>query len=400
MDNQSVVVVGAGSVGLTVALGLAQAGISVRVLEAAETVVTAPRDPVYDWSVLDGLSRLGILDDCEQAGLRVNQWGYRLLKTGETIRFSLSAIADEIPHPFNLHLEQSAMTRIMLSHLARYPDVAVEWGTKVTGVAQDSSGVAVIAEGPDETRTWRADWVVGADGSRSIVRRQQGLAFAGMTWPERFVATDLRFDFGGLGFEKAGYQVDPVYGAVVSQVDQTGLWRYIFAESRTLPEDSIDERVRSVLGAVLPDGTDPLIGKSYPYRIHQRSAERFRVGRALLVGDAAHLTNPASGLGMTSGLFDAYALTEALTAVIHHERGDDILDRYSQVRRDNFWEFTSPASTEAKELVFPFGDDGMQAESIQELREIAADPDARREHVRSPGGCATPSLLTPAQAPS
>jgi 3-(3-hydroxy-phenyl)propionate hydroxylase/6-hydroxy-3-succinoylpyridine 3-monooxygenase len=387
MDNESVVIVGAGSVGLTVALGLARAGISVRVLEAAETVVTAPRDMVYDWSVLDGLSRLGILDDCEQAGLRNDSWGYKLLQTGENIRFSLSAIADEIPHPFNLHLEQSVMTRIMLSHLARYPDVAVEWGT-------------IIAEGPDETRTWRADWVVGADGSRSIVRRQQGLAFAGMTWPERFVATDLRFDFAALGFEKAGYQIDPVYGAVVSKVDPTGLWRYTRAESRTLPEDSIDERVRSVLDAVLPDGTDPLIGKSYPYRIHQRSAERFRVGRALLVGDAAHLTNPASGLGMTSGLFDAYALTEALAAVIHHERGDDVLDRYSQVRRDNFWEFTSPASTEAKELVFPLGDDGMQAESIQELREIAADPDARREHLRSLGGCVTPSLLTPAQAPS
>jgi 3-(3-hydroxy-phenyl)propionate hydroxylase/6-hydroxy-3-succinoylpyridine 3-monooxygenase len=400
MDNESVVVVGAGSVGLTVALGLAQAGISVRVLEAAETVVTEPRDMVYDWSVLDGLSRLGILDDCEQAGLRNDSWGYRLLKTGETIRFSLSAIADEIPHPFNLHLEQSAMTRIMLSHLARYPDVTVEWGTRVTEVVQDSSGVTIVAEGLDETRTWRAGWVVGADGSRSIVRRQQGLAFAGMTWPERFVATDLRFDFAALGFEKAGYQIDPVYGAVVSKVDTTGLWRYIHAESRTLPEDSVDERVRSVLDAVLPDGADPLIGKSYLYRIHQRSAERFRVGRALLVGDAAHLTNPASGLGMTSGLADAYALTEALAAVIHHVRGDDVLDRYSQVRRDNFWEFTSPASTEAKELVFPFGDDDMQAESIQELREIAADLDARREHLRSLGGCVTPSLLTPAQAQS
>ena len=400
MEKESVVVVGAGTVGLTVALGLAQAGISVRVLEAAETVVTAPRDMFYDWSVLDGLSRLGILDDCEQAGLRVDRWGYRLLKTGENIRFGLSAIADEIAYPFNLHLGQSAMTQIMLTHLARYPNVAVEWGTKVTEVVQDSSGVTVVAEGPDETRTWRAGWVVGADGSRSIVRRQQGLAFAGMTWPERFVATDLRFDFADLGFEKAGYQIDPVYGAVVSRIDQTEVWRYIFAESRTLPEDSLDERVRSVLHEVLPDGADPLIGKSYPYRIHQRSAERFRVGRALLVGDAAHLTNPTSGLGMTSGLFDAYALTEALAAVIHHERGDDVLDRYSQVRRDNFWEFTSPTSSEAKEIVFPFGDDVMQAESIQELREIAADPDACRDYLRSLAGCVTPSLLAPAQAPS
>jgi 3-(3-hydroxy-phenyl)propionate hydroxylase/6-hydroxy-3-succinoylpyridine 3-monooxygenase len=394
MENEGVIIVGAGTVGLATALGLARAGIDVHVLEARDSAITEPRDTLYHWSVLEGLSGLGVLGDSERVGLRSDRWGYKVLMTGEIIRFSLSLIADEIPHPFNLHLDQTTMTRIMLAHLTRYPGATVESGAEVTQVTQDASGVTVVAECADGARTCRARWVVGADGSRSIVRRQLGLALAGMTWPERFVSTDLRFDFASLGFAIDGYQIDPVYGAVVSKVNESGLWRYIHAESRTLPEDSIGERVRSILDVVLPAGADPLIESSYPYRIHQRSADRFRVGRALLVGDAAHLTNPTSGLGLTSGLFDAFALTEALAAVIHQERADDILDLYSEVRHRNFWEFTSPTSTEAMELVFPSGDNTRQEEFVQELRELAADPDACRDYLHAGAGSATPSLLS------
>jgi 3-(3-hydroxy-phenyl)propionate hydroxylase len=399
MEDESVIVVGAGTVGLITALGLAQAGVGVRVLEAASAAVTAPRDMVYHWSVLEGLDQLGVLGDCTESGLRTDRWAYKVFETGEKVGFTLEVLADEIPHPFNLHLGQSEMTRILLAHLARYPGASVGWATTVTSVAQDAAGVTVVAEGPDGVQTHRAGWVVGADGSRSVVRRELGLAFAGMTWPERFVATNLRFDFASLGFEIAGYQIDPDKAAVVAQVDSSGLWRYTHAESRTMSEDTIGERVQAILTEVLPQGADPLVESSYPYRIHQRSADRFRVGRAVLVGDAAHLTNPTIGLGMTSGLFDAYALTEALAAVIHHERGEEILDRYSEVRRRNFWEYSSPTSSEAKEFVFPVAGDPRQPEHLQELRDIAADPDACREYVRSAAGCATPSLLSSAPTP-
>jgi 3-(3-hydroxy-phenyl)propionate hydroxylase/6-hydroxy-3-succinoylpyridine 3-monooxygenase len=397
--DPQVIVVGAGTVGLVTALGLARAGVRVTVLEAASSPATTPRDMVYLWPVLDGLASLGVLADCTDAGMANQRWCFLALQTGERIDFDLSLLAGEAEHPFNLHLPQAGMTRVLTAHLARYPGARIQWGTSVAKVAQDSAGVSVVAAGPDGLQDHRADWIVGADGSRSVVRRQLGLAFAGITWPERFVATDLRFDFGSIGYAAATYQVDEANGAVVSQVDGSGGWRYIHSESRALPEDTIPQRVRSALRAVLPAGADPLIAGSFPYRIHQRSAERFRVGRAILVGDAAHLSNPVNSSGMTSGLFDSYALTEALAAVIHGERDTGILDLYSDVRRRNFWEYASPASSELKEFVFPSDGGSRLAAELQRHREIAADPDRHRDFLRAAAGCATPSLLPAARLP-
>jgi len=285
------------------------------------------------------------------------------------------------------------MTRILLGHLARFPAAVVEWGTGVTGVTQRPDGVRVAAEASDGAAAYSAGWIVGADGARSIVRRELGLGFAGMTWPDRFVAVNMRFDFDAVGFAREEFRIDPVRGAVVAQVDKSGLWRYIYAENRTLPEESIGERVRQRLRAELPDGADPRIENFFPYRTHQRSADTYRVGRALLVGDAAHLTNPVRALGMASGLSDAYALAEALSAVLVDGRDAEILDRYSLVRRRNFLDCTSPISAAAKEFVFPFHYASGQEEGLEQLRAMAADPAARREYQLEEGRLGTPSLL-------
>ncbi|WP_412520735.1 FAD-dependent monooxygenase [Actinomadura madurae] len=391
VKDNSVIIVGAGSVGLATAVGLAQAGISVRVIETGISAPTGARDTVYHWSILGGFERLGVLEECRAEALRTDGWTYAVRRTGERIHVGLAAIADDVPHPYNLHVGQQTVTRAFLSQLERHGGV-VDWGTTVTGIAQDSHGVTVLAEGGSGAQTYRADWVVGADGARSIVRRDLGLALAGLTWPDRFVATNLYHDFGADGFDIAGYQIDPSLGAVVAQVDARGLWRYIFAESRLLPEETIDRRVDSVLRQVLPEGVEARIDGSHPYRIHQRSAESFRVGRALLVGDAAHLTNPTLTLGMTSGLADAYSLIEALSAVIVDHHDDEILDRYSEVRRENFWNYTSPLSTAAKDLVFPV-DEAAQRDEIDLLRRTVANTDALRRYLLHMGSCVSQTLL-------
>jgi 3-(3-hydroxy-phenyl)propionate hydroxylase/6-hydroxy-3-succinoylpyridine 3-monooxygenase len=398
MEDPHVIVVGAGTVGLVTALGLARAGVRVTVLEAAASAATGPRDMVYAWPVLDGFAWLGILADCLAAGMTNERLCLAVPRTGELISFELGILADEVPHPFNLHLAQTDMTCVLTAHLAGCPGAAIEWNTTVAKVAQDGGGVSVVAAGTDGLRDYRADWIVGADGSRSVVRRQLGLAFAGFTWPERLVAVDLRFDFGSMGYSAATYQVDEANGAIVAQADDQGTWRYTYAESRTLSEQTILQRMQPALVAVLPEGAAPGAGRSYPYRIHQRSADRFRAGRAVLVGDAAHLTNPVLGSGMTSGLFDAYALTEALAAVIQGDRGEEILDLYSDVRRRNFLEYTSPTASEFKEFVFPAGGGARLAGELQRYREIASHPARRREFLRMPAGCQTPSLLSAAKS--
>lgn len=347
---------------------------------------------VYHWSVLDGFERLGVLDACAAGAIRTTGWTYVVRRTGERIPVDLAPIADDVAHPYNLLIAQETLTEALSAELARWGS-SIDWGTTVTAIAQDADGVTVLAENEEGAHSYRAEWVVGADGARSIIRRDLGLAFAGMTWPDRFVATNMAFDFSSLGFDTAGYQVDPVLGAVVARVDSDRLWRYIFAESRTLPEETIGVRARSVLDEVLPAGSEAGISESFAYRIHQRSADRFRVGRALLVGDAAHLTNPALSLGMTSGLSDAYSLIEALGAVVVDGHDDEILNRYSETRRRNFWEYTSPASVAAKEFIFPAGA-ASQHDEVDRLRAMVADRAALRDHLLGGAACLPGSLLT------
>jgi 3-(3-hydroxy-phenyl)propionate hydroxylase/6-hydroxy-3-succinoylpyridine 3-monooxygenase len=398
VSNPCVVVVGAGAVGLVTALGLARAGIDVTVLEREPEPAAGPRDMIYHWCILPAFAELGVLDKMVEVGLANRGFTVKIPASGELLRIDMSALDGEVQHPFNLHVPQRAMADIITAQLATLPSVQVEWGVEVTDLAQDGGGVTVVAQDADGPRSYRADWVVGADGSRSIVRRQLGLGCAGTTWSQRFVSTDLRFDLGALGHASASYQVEPEFGAIIAKVDRAGLWRYTYAERRVLPEHSIPERLQAILERVLPAGADPLVQDTLPYRVHQRSAERFRVGRMLLVGDAAHLTNPTPAFGMLSGLFDAMSLIEALAAVAMLGADDEILDRYSAVRHRNFWDFTSPRSAEMMAFVFSAADPQRLEERLARYRRMETDRASAREFFLDYCGCQSSSLLDPASS--
>ncbi|MEO5665559.1 MAG: FAD-dependent oxidoreductase [Nocardioides sp.] len=378
MNAHEVIVVGGGPVGLTHALGLARAGIDVTVLEARPEVGTTPGDLVYHWNVLPWLDRLGILDDLLSVGHTEPHSFYRVGSTGETLTFDLGVLADEFPFPFNLHLRQDEVTKILLKHLGERSEVTILVSSAMTELVQDDAGVIVTCDGPAGEVTLRAGWVVGADGARSAVRRGLGLSFAGITWPERLISVEIDADLEALGMHGAGYVIDPRLGAIVACIDPGSRWRYIYAEDRAAPEDAIARRLTGVLSEALSPEVAEASFTWSSYRIHQRSAATFRVGRALLIGDAAHVTNPASGHGMVSGLFDSYALSEALSAVIAGGADDSLLDRWAEERRRNFVEHSSPTSSERKKFVFNLEDDATVEQEIEPMRRIAADPDRMR----------------------
>jgi 3-(3-hydroxy-phenyl)propionate hydroxylase/6-hydroxy-3-succinoylpyridine 3-monooxygenase len=221
----------------------------------------------------------------------------------------------------------------------------------------------------------RAGWVIGADGAASTVRRQLGLDFDGMTWPERFVATNVYFDFEQHGYARATFLIDERYGAVIAKLDNSGLWRCTYMEDASLPEESVRERLPRVYEAILP-GAEFTIDRATPYRMHQRSASRYRVGRVALVGDAAHVTNPTGGLGLTSGLFDCFALYPALAAVVLRGVDASILDRYSDSRRDIFLNRISPQAVANKRLIYHANGGGQQLEeALVGLRRLQTDPE-------------------------
>ncbi|WP_405606373.1 FAD-dependent oxidoreductase [Streptomyces sp. NBC_00076] len=381
MQDAQVVVAGAGPVGLLTALGLARAGLDVTVLEAASGIEPRPYDMVYHWAVLPGLEDLGLLEELCQAGVVAHTRSFVVPSTGERLVLDLRSLTDEVEHPFELLVPSHVLARIVVDRLARHPRVRFEWGTRLTDVWQDSHGVTVTADTPHGVSTLRAAWLVGADGAHSQVRRSLGMGFPGVTWPKRFVAADIRFDLAGLGMSPSSWQLDLDNGALIGLADDTGLWRYTFAESRLLPEETIADRMSAVFKAVLPHGADPLLESWAASRVHERAAESFRSGRVVLAGDAAHVTNPSRGFGLACGVFEALALARLLASVVHGDAEHTVLDQYAEDRRKVFEESVSPLSAQAMRLLFLTESPEQFAEGVEHCRRMAADPHLLRGHL-------------------
>jgi len=337
VDNErrsmtEVLIVGGGPVGLMTALGLARAGVPVTLLEAEDDIVYSPRAISYAWTILPGLELFGLLDDMLAAGHTIDERCWRVFKTGEMIVYNHDAVRGITDRPYNLTLGQDLLAKIVLLHLKRHPNVTIHWGTKFTGLRQTPSNVIVTAERAGVPVEFVASWVVAADGGRSAVRKAVGLTMDGFTWPQRFVVTNIYFDFEKYGWN-SGYLVDPVYGAVVYKINLEGLWRFTFAEQTTQPLETVMERIPRFIETILPGDKKYELVLHTAYNMHQRTAATYRVGRVLLAGDAAHITNPTSGFSLMGGIYDSFVLSEALAAVVHGDAADEILDRYSELRR-------------------------------------------------------------------
>jgi 2-polyprenyl-6-methoxyphenol hydroxylase-like FAD-dependent oxidoreductase len=393
-ELEDVIVVGGGPIGFITALGLAQAGVRVSVLESETRIPDAPRAAVYHWSVIDGLERLGIREEVEKAGFPRQDYTYLVLRTGERIEFSMDVLKERTPFPYNLHLGQHRLAEIALRRLAEYSHATVRFDTRLTKLSQDVDGVTVQAMTPNGQEEMRAKWLIGADGAASTVRHQLALNFEGMTWPERFIATNVFFDFDRHGYARGTFQVDQDHGAVVAKLDNAGLWRCTYMEDASLPEDSFLERLPRKYAAMLPGSVDYTIDRAAPYKMHQRCAPTYRVGRVVLAGDAAHVTNPTGGLGLTSGLLDSFALSPALTAVIMDGADPAVLDRYSDSRREIFLNRVSPQAVANKQLIFHANGGGERLEeALVTLRRLPTDRDFLLQRLMFLKSLESPPLL-------
>jgi 3-(3-hydroxy-phenyl)propionate hydroxylase/6-hydroxy-3-succinoylpyridine 3-monooxygenase len=348
---------------------------------------------VYLWPVLPGLARVGILQDAIAAGFTKQDYAYTVLATGERITWDVKDLEGHTPFPFNLHLGQHALAGIALTHLRRHKGADIRFATRVAALAQDSTGVTLTTETNGETQTLRAGWAIGADGARSTIRAAIATPFEGITWPERFVATNVRFDFESIGHARANMLVDPQLGAILAKIDDSGLWRCTYCEDASLPEATVQDRIPAYFQAILPPGAPYELVQFAPYKMHQRAAATFRAGRVLLAGDAAHATNPTGALGLASGLFDSYVLHEALAAVLAGAADDSVLDRYAAARRDVFLNIASPRATENKRLVFHSADPARLESDLAIFRRIASDRNFRIERLLAARQLETPSLL-------
>ena len=369
MDEVDVLIVGAGPVGMLTALTLAQGGASVRVLEKEPHIINSPRAAVYFPSTLIILEELGLLDELLEIGFTNRMFGTHIPKFGYHSVVETKPV-EGIPFDYQLHAGQHDVARVAMEH-AQKLGVEVLFDHEVTALAENEDGITVTAGGKD----FRAKWLIGCDGARSTVRKLAGIEFEGHTWPERFVATNVKFPFEEIGYEQANFVCDPVNMAVIAQLDREGLWRCTYMEDASLPLENYEDRIHERYEWFMQGRKDYEIVSSSPYMLHQRAGETLRKGRVLLAGDAAHATNPCGGLGLTSGVWTGVVLADVLGAVLSGEEDEEILDRFSDERRRIFWDVVSPAATENKRMLQE-SDPAARQQDLAHIRALDENPES------------------------
>jgi 2-polyprenyl-6-methoxyphenol hydroxylase-like FAD-dependent oxidoreductase len=374
-----VLVVGAGPVGLVAALQLARAGVRVVVIEAETGIGQAPRAAVYHSPVVERLDRLGLLEDLKQSG--VTKRGYHYWNVEHELLGTLSFDVlrpEDTAYPFNLHLGQADLAAIVLRHLLRVPGVEVRWQARAVAASQDDAGVTVTVQAPAGEYALRARWVVAADGGHSGMRRALDLMLDGLTWPEWFVATNVRFDFRQHGYGDSNAVLDADHWAIIPIIDRSGLWRCTYREDGALSETEVRARQPERYALFAPGLASCRPEALSPYRVHERCLDSFRAGRVLFAGDAAHLVNPIGGLGLTGGLLDCISLADALLAVIAGRCDQRLLDAWAQERRRVFMEVTAPMAREFRRRVSERDPERRRIDRDR-LRALSSDTRAGRE---------------------
>jgi 3-(3-hydroxy-phenyl)propionate hydroxylase len=317
------------------AANLVRSGVPVTVLEAGSGLSEESRASTFHPPTLDMLDRLGAAKPLIAQGLIAPQFQYRTKQQGLLAQFDFGMLADATAHPYRLQCEQSKLTRILCNALRGNSVFDLQFDSRVAGVTQDAAGVHVVIEHKGRTATRSGRWLIGADGARSDVRRSLGIELEGFTWPERFLVASTPFDFHAVipDLARVSYVCDPQRWHFLLQIP--GLYRVMFP----IAAEEDDEMAlhpgfaQSLMSTVVPGVADYEIAHLTLYKVHQRVTTAFQLGRAFLVGDAAHINNPLGGMGMNGGIHDAINLTDRLAAVWQGRAYDAELDRYDMQRR-------------------------------------------------------------------
>ncbi|MGA5541078.1 FAD-dependent oxidoreductase [Mycobacterium sp. NPDC051198] len=333
-SDLDVVVVGAGPTGLTLACSLRLHGLSVRVVDRAPSPATTSRANFLHARGSEVLGRIGALGTLPDESLRAmritNYLGDRPVMT---LEFGDPGMRTAAPPMVVSQAKIEAALRARLAQLGVEP----EWGRAVVGVRQDgATAVAELGDG-DEIR---AQWVVGCDGTAGVTRQQAGIGFPGVKLSERFLLADVHLDWDVDRSGTSGWiHPDGILGAM-PMPDPGGrddLWR-LFVYDPTSGQKPSDSEILARVKQILPQrtGRNVTVGDAEwlsVFTVHRRLADRYRDGRILIVGDAAHAHAPFGGQGMLTGIGDAENLAFKLALVVRKLASDKLIDTYEAERR-------------------------------------------------------------------
>lgn len=329
MDDD-VVVVGAGPTGLALACGLRAAGVGVRVLDQADGPAVTSRALGLQPRGVEVLDRLGALGDLPERAVPVREV-IVTVEDKELARLQVGLSMERLGGRAGLIMSQAEIEGTLRERLSALGG-SVEWGRRVTGLEQDSTGVTVVL---GDGMRLQAGWVVGADGAHSVARKAMGVGFPGVPLVERFLLADVH---AALQRPRNAASVWLRGTRLLAAFPLPGkdLWRVMAPSPVDGPEDPSAEVILDYLGTRLADeagGAISSVDWTSAFRIHRRLADTYRCGRVLLAGDAAHIHSPLGGQGMNTGIGDGENLAWKLALVIAGRADDSLLDTYEAERR-------------------------------------------------------------------
>ncbi|GAA5161319.1 bifunctional 3-(3-hydroxy-phenyl)propionate/3-hydroxycinnamic acid hydroxylase [Pseudonocardia eucalypti] len=328
MNDYQVAVIGYGPVGATAANLLGRLGVRVLVVERDADVYSRARAISTDEEVVRIWQRVGLADPLAADMIAEKPIDFVDAEGRTFLSFTPKTFGNG--HPPQMFLYQPALERTLRAGVGRYPHVEVLLGHECTDLRQDADGVELTI---GASRKVRADYVIAADGGSSPTRTRLGIGFAGRTYEERWVVIDTKVRREWPEVNRMRFHCDPARPAVDCPTP-LGHHRWEFP---VLPGDDEAALVTpdGVLGLLANQGIGPSrvdVLRAVIYRHHVRFADRWRLGRVFLAGDAAHVMPPWVGQGMASGVRDAENLCWKLAAALSGADVDGLLDSYETER--------------------------------------------------------------------
>lgn len=331
--SAQVAIAGAGPVGLTIANYLGQMGVSVVLIEKLESLIDYPRAIGIDDEALRAMQAVGLVDNVLP---HTTPWhAMRFLTPKGRCFADIQPMTDEFGWSRRNAFIQPQVDAVLYDGLSRFPHVRCLFSREVEAFSQNSDGVTLNVKGSDgERETVRADWLVACDGGASFIRRALNIPFEGKTAPNQWIVIDIAND--PLATPHVYLCCDPVRPYVSAALPH-GVRRFEFMVMPGETEAQLSEprKMRQLLSKVLPDPDNVELIRQRVYTHNARIAERFRVDRVLLAGDAAHIMPVWQGQGYNSGMRDAFNLAWKLALVVNGKAGEALLDSYQQERRDH-----------------------------------------------------------------
>ncbi|MBO0879399.1 MAG: FAD-dependent monooxygenase [Mycobacterium sp.] len=328
--NTSVLVVGAGPTGLTMAIELARRGVDVEIIDAAPGTAVETRALGVQARTLELFDTIGVADAAIARGLRVAAFSV-YSENKQIVHVDQGGL--DTPYPFTLMLPQHETEALLAARLDDL-GVRVQRGVELTGLTQHPTAIQASLRHADGTvESAEVGWLVGCDGARSTVRSKLGVPFAGTAFEENFAVADLRMDWS---LPHAQFYAFLNRGNFVAYFPMpAGTYRTAvgYPKGQAPQGDVSFEELERAVGKCSPPGARVVqVQQTARFRINQRRVERHSVGRVFLAGDAAHIHSVVGAQGMNTGIQDAFNLGWKLAAVAQNRARPELLGTYHAER--------------------------------------------------------------------